>query len=62
MSLLENLMEIKNKGMEIFLRAQEQKWRCPRCGGTICCHNGLCFHCDIEALQAKKKKYRWEDE
>lgn len=62
MSLLENLMEIKNKGMEIFLRRQEQIWRCPRCGGTICCHNGLCFHCDIEALQKKKKKYRWEDE
>src|SRR4030043_627047 len=31
MSLLENLRDIKNKGMETFLRAQEEKWRCPTC-------------------------------
>jgi hypothetical protein len=62
MSLLENLTFIKKNGMEDFLRAQKEKWRCPTCGGAICCHNGLCFHCNIETLQTKKKMYRWEDE
>jgi hypothetical protein len=62
MSLLENLSDIKNKGMEKFLRTQEEKWRCPTCGGTICCHNGLCFQCTIEVVRNKKKMYRWEDD
>ena len=61
MSLLENLTDIKNKGMKTFLRMQEDKWRCPTCGGVICCHNGLCFHCGIERLRLKKNKYRWDD-
>jgi hypothetical protein len=25
----------------------------------ICCHNGLCFSCDLEKLRSKKQKYRW---
>jgi len=62
MSLLENLTFIKKKGMEEFLRTQKEKWGCPTCGGVLCCHNGLCFHCNIETLQTKKKMYRWEDE
>jgi hypothetical protein len=62
MSLLENLALIKKNGMEEFLRTQKEKWRCPTCGGAICCHNGLCFYCNIETLQTKKKMYRWDDE
>lgn len=62
MSLLENLAAIKTNGMETFLRTQQEKWRCPTCGGTICCHNGLCFHCDSDRLRKKKQKYRWDDE
>jgi hypothetical protein len=62
MSLLENLTYIKKKGMEQFLQMQEKKWRCPSCGGFLCCHNGLCFDCDIERVKTKKKKYRWDDD
>ncbi len=62
MSLLENLIYIKKNGMEKFLKTQEEKWRCPSCGGALCCHNGLCFHCNIETLKTKKKLYRWEDD
>jgi hypothetical protein len=62
MSLLENLAAIKTNGIETFLRTQQEKWRCPTCGGTICCHNGLCFHCDSDRLRKKKQKYRWDDE
>ncbi len=62
MSLLENLASIKKNGMEQFLKDEEEKWRCPTCGGVICCHNGLCFECDTDRLRKKKHLYRWNDE
>jgi hypothetical protein len=61
MSMIENLESIKKSGVSEFLRGEELKWRCPECGGVICCHNGLCFGCGIEKLRVKKKLYRWED-
>ena len=60
MSMLDNLEFIRKHGVADFLKAQEEKWRCPECGGTICCHNGLCFNCNLDKLQGKKKPYRWE--
>jgi hypothetical protein len=62
MSMIENLEYIKEYGMEKFLKKEEANWRCPECGGTICCHNGICFNCGLEKLKKKKNKYRWEDE
>jgi hypothetical protein len=61
MSEIANLESIKKDGIEKFFIAQEKIWKCPKCGGIISCHNGLCFKCDIKKLQAKKKKYSWED-
>ena len=61
MSMIENLESIKTQGMDQFLKEQEEKWRCPDCGGTICCHNGLCLHCQIDTLCANRK-YRWKEE
>lgn len=60
-SFIENLTCIQKKGIDAFLKQQTKKWRCPTCKGTICCHNGLCFHCNIKKLQRKKKRYRWEE-
>lgn len=48
MSEIENLNKIKTEGMEKFLESEQQKWRCPNCGQLRCCHNGLCYHCDIK--------------
>jgi hypothetical protein len=61
MSMIENLETMEKKGMEAFLRRERKKWKCPDCGGVICCHNGICFDCGLEKLKKKKKKYRWED-
>ncbi len=61
MSMLENLLFIKEQGMENFLAREETKWCCPRCGGTICCHNGLCLSCDLDTLR-DNKKYRWGEQ
>ncbi len=55
MSMIENLNAIKENGMQAFLLSQEEKWRCPTCGGTICCHNGLCFDCDLETFLQNPK-------
>jgi hypothetical protein len=60
MSMLENLEFIKRNGIKEFLLNEEKRWRCLRCGGTISCHNGLCFECDMEKLKTLKHKYRWE--
>lgn len=62
MSEIENLLEIKKLGIKRFLLDQEKKWACPKCGNLICCHNGLCYNCDLEKLKAKKHKYRWAEE
>ena len=60
MSMIENLNVIKSKGVEEFLKVQEEKWRCPKCGGVICCHNGLCFFCSFDELKMRKKLFRWK--
>jgi hypothetical protein len=61
MSMIENLDSIKEQGVEQFLKREQEKWRCPECGGTISCHGGLCFKCGVEKLKAKKKgRYKWE--
>jgi hypothetical protein len=61
MSMIENLTYIKEHGIQEFLEKETIKWRCPECGGVICCHNGICYDCGLEKLKAKKKKYRWEE-
>jgi hypothetical protein len=61
MSMLENLEYIKKHGVEKFLEKEEEKWRCPCCGGVICCHNGLCLSCSLDTLR-RNKKYRWGEE
>jgi hypothetical protein len=44
MSMLDNLKNIQAFGIEHFLNAEEKRWRCPTCGGTICVHRG-CLSC-----------------
>jgi hypothetical protein len=64
MSLIGNLEFIEENGISKFLEVQKEKWRCSKCGGAICCHNGLCFNCDLDVLRervlGRKKMYRWE--
>ena len=45
-STIDNLKYIKENGMEKFLKKQEKKYKCPKCGGIICVHNGKCYSCD----------------
>ena len=61
MNMVDNLNYIKVHGLEKFLEAEREKWKCPTCGEVICCHNGICYSCDLEKMKTKKKPYRWED-
>jgi hypothetical protein len=45
MSMIENLVNIKNFGIRNFLKNEKNKWTCPLCGGTICVHKGYCSVC-----------------
>jgi hypothetical protein len=58
MSMIANLEYIRDKGIGKFLEKEREKWRCPECGGVICCHNGLCLNCGLDKL-LQKKTYRW---
>ena len=60
MSEIENLHRIKDDGIKSFLRSERAKWKCPKCGGVISCHNGLCYECDLDRLKKKKKPYQWD--
>ncbi len=52
MSMIENLEFIRDNGVDKFLRWQSTKYRCPKCGGIICTHNGKCYSCQhIENLK-----------
>lgn len=61
MSEIENLHRIRDEGIRSFLKAEEAKWKCPECGGTVCCHNGICYDCGLDKLRVKRKPFRWSD-
>jgi hypothetical protein len=61
MSMIENLIAIREHGLESFLKKEAVKWICPDCGNTICCHIGLCLNCQVDILR-QNRKYRWGKE
>jgi hypothetical protein len=61
MSMLKNLEMIKNEGIDALLTREEEKWKCPECGGIISCHNGICYTCGLEKLKRRKSTLGWED-
>ena len=52
MSMVENLQELKEKGMKKFLETQEGRYECPKCGDVISVHDRKCYACGhIERAQ-----------
>ena len=45
MSMIENLENIKKLGIRKFIKNEEMKWSCSKCGGTVCVHKGYCSIC-----------------
>jgi hypothetical protein len=59
MSMIANLRFIQANGLEAFLKDQEEKWACEKCGEhLVCCHNGLCLYCELDVLM-KNRKFQW---
>lgn len=49
MSMIENLASIQKDGISQFLKKEEERWKCPACGGVICVHNRMCYACNQSA-------------
>ncbi len=45
MSMTENLNAIKENGIEEFIKAENEKWKCKSCSGLINVHKGICSTC-----------------
>jgi hypothetical protein len=45
MSMIENLGNIKESGIELFVQNEAMRWTCSECGGTVNVHRGCCFSC-----------------
>jgi len=45
MSMIENLEYIRDYSMRKFIKNEDVRWTCSRCGGTICVHKGYCIDC-----------------
>jgi hypothetical protein len=52
LSAIANLASIEDAGIEAFLAADQAKWTCPGCGGTVCMHTGQCSTCGKAKLGA----------
>ena len=46
MSMIDNLNEIKKRGINYFIKNQEKKYKCKKCNNLISVHNKKCFFCD----------------
>lgn len=46
MSIVDNLNEIRDKGINDFIESQEKKYRCEKCDNLISIHSKKCFNCD----------------
>jgi hypothetical protein len=47
-SFIENLMLIKENGIESFLRFEGERRTCPNCGSVLCVHKSFCLQCNWE--------------
>jgi hypothetical protein len=45
MSMIENLLYIKEFGLKKFEQKEAIRWKCDTCGGMICVHRGICLKC-----------------
>jgi hypothetical protein len=51
MSMLENLLDIKQMGMEAFLEKQQLRWTCSECGNILSVHRDFCFVCKMKYIE-----------
>ncbi len=45
MSMLENLKYISEFGINEFVKSEQKKWKCSKCGKLLSVHRDLCLKC-----------------
>ena len=45
MSMIDSLRHNQTSGIGKFLENEQEKWKCPTCGGIICVHDRTCYSC-----------------
>ncbi len=45
MSMVQNLLCIKELGIRRFISNEKEKWACPACGQVLCVHRPQCLSC-----------------
>jgi hypothetical protein len=45
MSMISNLENIRKFGIRHFVRAEKERWACPKCGEMLCVHKPQCLYC-----------------
>ena len=53
MSMIENLENIKKLGIRKFTENEDKRWKCPKCGKTLCIHRTKCLNCGTKRKIAK---------
>jgi hypothetical protein len=48
MSMIENLENIKQNGMQAFLQNEETRWTCMECGNIVSVHREACLVCKTQ--------------
>ncbi|MEI6681336.1 MAG: DUF3795 domain-containing protein [Bacteroidota bacterium] len=46
MSMVENLNNIRESGLERFMESENSRWVCPVCGNPLCVHDHKCYQCE----------------
>jgi len=61
MSMVENLKEMRDKGIDSFLESQHEKYKCPSCGDIVSVHEGRCYQCGYQGPKPKGSdpEQRW---
>lgn len=48
MSMLENLENIKKFGINEFVKSEQKRWKCKKCGELLCVHRDSCLKCSYK--------------
>jgi Protein of unknown function (DUF3795) len=54
-SLVGNLRELEENGIQGFINTQAAKFKCPTCGDVISVHDGKCYVCRHVTKQPEKR-------
>jgi hypothetical protein len=60
MSMVENQIMMKKKGMGEFLRSQIEKYKCPICGDVLSVHDRRCYSCGYQLEKQKDSNIKMQ--